>query len=189
MTRTDPVTTDFLEMFDRVQGRTLSRLEGLTDAEHLWEPVTGCMTVRESDDGLFRADAVPEVDPVPAPFTTIAWRMWHIGADCLRSYLGFFEESGYDRAVGDLQVWPGTASEATAQMAADWERFRGQIAELGDERLLRPMGSHAGSHSHETYFLLALHAFNEATHHAAEIGTLRDLWEKTEGGRLLNVPA
>lgn len=59
------------------------RLDGLTDDEFFWEPVSGCWSVRPqgagSDRGTgdFRIDfALPE--PVPPPVTTIAWRLAHI---------------------------------------------------------------------------------------------------------------
>jgi len=57
------------------------RLDGLTDDEYFWEPVTGCWSVRPCDraaakevagSGEFVLEfAFPE--PRPAPVTTIAW--------------------------------------------------------------------------------------------------------------------
>ena len=62
------------------------RLDGLTDAEYLWEPVEGCWNVRPRADARTRMAAgsgdwimdyeFPE--PSPAPVTTIAWRLGHI---------------------------------------------------------------------------------------------------------------
>jgi hypothetical protein len=59
---------------------TLRRIDDLTDEEMLWEPVPGCMSVR---DGV--------MDPLPReprhydgggdPVTTIAWRLGHIVHD------------------------------------------------------------------------------------------------------------
>lgn len=142
-----PVTRDLLETFDEVCSRILARLDGLTDAEYLWEPVTPCMTVRAGADGVFRADPRPTGDPRPAPFTTIAWRTWHIGADCLRGYGRFFG----DRQQGDDERhrWPGTAAEGVRAMVGDWTRFRSRVGSLGDDRLLEPMGSRAGVYGHE----------------------------------------
>lgn len=174
MTSSGPVTRDLLETFDDVRSRTFARLDGLTDAEYLWEPVASCMTLRADADGVFRADPRPTGGVRPAPFTTIAWRIWHIGADCLRGYGRFFE--GQLQSGDDRHLWPGTATEGVQMMADDWSRFRTRVESLGDDRLLRPMGSRAGVYGHESYLLLALHALDEAAHHGAELGVLRDLY-------------
>jgi hypothetical protein len=173
MTSPGPVTRDLLETFDDVRSRTFARLDGLTDAEYLWEPVASCMTPRADGDGVFRADPRPTGDVRPAPFTTIAWRIWHIGADCLRGYGRFFEDESQS---GDRHLWPGTAAEGVQMLANDWSRFRTRVESLGDDRLLQPMGSRAGVYGHESYLLLALHALDEGAHHGAELGVLRDLY-------------
>ena len=73
-----------LETFDRVWARLRERLTGLTQAEYLWEPVAGMWSVRENADGVWRVERVvreePDPVPVPAPVTTVAWRLWHIGS-------------------------------------------------------------------------------------------------------------
>ena len=172
-----PVTRDLLTTYDDVCSRILARLDGLTDAEYLWEPVPSCMTLRASADGTgtgtFRADPRPARDVVPAPFTTIAWRIWHIGADCLRGYGRFFED---DFEGEDRHLWPGTAAAGIRMLADDALRFRARVAALGDDGLLRPMGPRAGVYGHESYLLLTLHALDEVAHHGAELGVLRDLY-------------
>lgn len=182
MSQPGPITLDLLATLDDVRDRTLSRLDGLTDAEYLWEPVPAGLNLRQAADGAFRADPVPDTDPAPAPFTTIGWRMWHIGADCLRGYCTNFleDEAPEDEAsqgVGDdIFAWPGTAKEGIAAMAADWDRFRAAMAALGDEGLLAPMGPRAGQFAEETFLKLGLHALDEVAHHGAELGLLRDLY-------------
>ena len=57
------------------------RLQGLTDAEYLWEPVPGCWSVRQQADGSYQLDGGDAPDPPPV--TPIAWRMMHLGAGCL----------------------------------------------------------------------------------------------------------
>jgi hypothetical protein len=53
------------------------RLDGLTDAEYVWEPVPECWSLRPAADGGFTMDdAWPP--PEPHPVTTIAWRLAHI---------------------------------------------------------------------------------------------------------------
>ncbi|WP_328982948.1 DinB family protein [Streptomyces mirabilis] len=173
MTSHGPVTRDLLQTFEDVRSRTFARLDGLTDAEYLWEPVAFCMTLRPAADGMFRADPRPGGEVRPAPFTTIGWRIWHIGADCLRGYGRFF---GDDPQSDDRHLWPGTASEGVQELANDWSRFRNHVESLGDDRLLQPMGPIAGDYGHESYLLLALHALDEAAHHGAELGVLRDLY-------------
>ena len=173
MTSLGPITRDVLQTLEDVRSRTFARLDGLTDAEYFWEPVADCMTVRPTPDGAFRADPAIAETPEPAPFTTIAWRMWHIGADCLRGYLRFFTD---DVNLSDVERWPGTADEGIRQLADDWSRFRSQVEGLGDARLLEPMGPRAGAYAEETFLLLALHALDEVAHHGAELGVLRDLY-------------
>ena len=105
----DPVSRDILAIFERARSRLFVRLEGLTDAEYLWEPVSDCISIRPGEDGVFRvATLIPEPVPgVPDPVTSIAWRIWHIGALCLRGYvMNFFEDVS---GSGDRLAWPGTA--------------------------------------------------------------------------------
>ncbi|HET9170594.1 MAG TPA: DinB family protein, partial [Actinospica sp.] len=148
------VADDVVQTFENVRSRLFARIEGLTDAEYLWEPVPGCMTVRAEADGVFRTSPRPWPETKPAPFTTIGWRMWHIGADCLRGYGRFFTGTPDQ----DCYEWPGTAKEGTEMLAEDWSVFVGRIRSLGDERLLQPMGELGGRYGHESYLLLALHA-------------------------------
>jgi hypothetical protein len=168
----NPVTRDLMQTFEDIRARTFARLQGMTDTEYRWEPVPDCVTVRAHSDGVCRADPCPPESVVPAPFTTIAWRMWHIGADCLRHYLAFFE----DIDLTDVHEWPGTADEAAQALADDWAGFESRVAALGDKRLIEPMGPRAKQYAEKTYLQLALFALDEAAHHAAEIGVLRDLY-------------
>jgi hypothetical protein len=170
----NPVTRDLLATLEDVRSRLFRRLEGLTDAEYLWEPVADSMSIEPGEDGVFRvAELIPEPVPgVPDPVTTIAWRLSHIGSLCLRGYvIHFFEDVP---AYGDRDAWPGTAKEGMEALAEDWEHFVSRIAALGDERLLAPMGM--GPWAHESYLKLALHALDEVAHHGGEIGLLRDLY-------------
>lgn len=68
---------ELVDLSDQVWKRTRARLEGLTDDEYFWEPAPGCWAVRKRDDGTWADDgALPPPDP--EPFTTIAWRLWHV---------------------------------------------------------------------------------------------------------------
>ncbi|MEW2498662.1 DinB family protein [Streptomyces nodosus] len=178
----DPVARDFLAIFERERARLFERLEGLTDAEYLWEPASDCISIRPGDDGVFRvARLFPESSPeAPDPITTIAWRIWHIGALCLRGYVMHFFEDVPE--FGDRHEWPGTAKEGVQALAEHWEHFNSRLAALGDKRLLAPMGRGPGGWADETYLKLALKALVEVTHHGGEIGLLRDLYLR-EGAR------
>lgn len=175
-TALDPVTRDVLAIFEGVRFRLFARLEGLTDAEYLWEPVRDSLSIHPGDDGAFRvATLFPESVPgVPDPVTTIAWRIWHIGNLCLRGYVIYFFEDVPD--LGDRHEWPGTAKEGIQALAEDWERFTSRIAALGDKRLLEPTRLGPDYWADETYLKLALHALDEVAHHGGEIGLLRDLY-------------
>jgi hypothetical protein len=179
MTTRDRVTHDLLETLEVVRSRTFERLEGLTDAEYQWQPVPDCLTIRRTDDGVFRADSRPPDSSTsagaPEPVTTIAWRMWHIGSGCMRGYLTFFEDVP---DLGDRYEWPGTADLAKLALEEDWARFVTRIEALGDERLLSPIGELAEPHGwgKSSYLALALHALDEAAHHGGEIGLMRDLY-------------
>jgi len=54
-----------------------SGLDGLTDEEFFWEPVRDCWTVYRDETGRWTYH-YEEPDPVPAPFTTIGWRLAHV---------------------------------------------------------------------------------------------------------------
>jgi hypothetical protein len=68
--------SDIIELSDYAYQRTLSRLAGLTDDEYFWEPVPGCCTIRRTESGDYPADDADR--PGNPPFTTIAWRLWHL---------------------------------------------------------------------------------------------------------------
>ncbi|WP_405091639.1 DinB family protein [Micromonospora sp. NBC_01392] len=174
----DTVARDFLATFERARTRLFDRLEGLTDDEYLWEPASDCVSIRLGNDGTFRVTSLfPESSPeVPDPITTIAWRVWHIGALCLRGYVMHFFEDVPE--FGDRHEWPGTAKEGVQALAEHWDHFHSRIAALSAERLLAPIGRGPGGWVDETYLKLALKALVEVTHHGGEIGLLRDLYSR-----------
>jgi DinB superfamily len=159
------------------------RLQGLTDAEYLWEPVPGCWSVRQQADGTYRLDG-EGAEPDPPPVTTIAWRMMHIGAWCLYNRAGaFFAEDGDAPAGADMfdarflpASLPGTADQAVAFMAAAYRRWHDGIAGLDEEALRRPLGPRGGFYAKEPMAGLVLHISREVMHHGGEIGALRDLY-------------
>jgi hypothetical protein len=73
---------DVAGLIEYARDRLLARLEGLLDDEYFWEPVAGCWSVRERD-GDWHVDLGADGTrwtTDPPPLTTIAWRLWHLGA-------------------------------------------------------------------------------------------------------------
>jgi DinB superfamily len=157
--------------FDYMWNRVRNRTDGLTDAEYFWEPVGDVWTVR-NHDGRWIADwARP--DPVPAPVTTIAWRMWHI-ADCLASYVA--PHHGEWPLPGEFRDWVGEAEPARTLMDTAYAVFRERMTALGEDGIRQEMGPAWGPYEHEPWSALVLHAIDEIVHHGAEIALLRDLY-------------
>ena len=101
---------DLIGLSDYVYERTRDRLDGLTDTEYL-EPVPNCWTIRRVGSDNYQAD---DSDPpeIP-PFTTIAWRLWHL-VECYggirnAQWLGIERQpAGFERD----DPAPATAAEA-----------------------------------------------------------------------------
>lgn len=168
-----------LETFDRVQARLRERVTGLTQAEYLWEPVADMWSVRENADGVWRVERIPpeQPDPIPAPVTTIAWRLWHIGSECLAEYtvdgLGDWPFPALPVRGAD---WFGQVDDALAAVDDSFAAFRAGVARLGEDGLWQPLGPAWGSFGAKPWVALVLHALDEVVHHGAEIALLRDLY-------------
>jgi len=100
----------------------MPRMEDLTDAEYLWEPVDGCLTVRPAGDGTFRLDA--NVRASPPPFTTIAWRIGHMASVFGRRASNHFGDASFDEAS---VRWPGTASGALEILIGEYGRWHAGV--------------------------------------------------------------
>ena len=102
------------------------RLDGLTDAEYLWEPVPGCWSVRprgtssapvQGGSGAMVVEfAFPEPDP--APVTTIAWRLGHLTV----GVFGVRNAAHFGAAPVDYLSYdyPATAADALARLDAGY---------------------------------------------------------------------
>jgi hypothetical protein len=158
------------------------RLDGLTDDEYRWEPVHGAWSVRPrgratapiaAGRGDYTIDfAIPE--PVPAPVTTIAWRIGHlvVGVFGMRA-AGHFGGPPMDY---DSHEYAGHAAGALAQLDAAYATWTAGVRALGDEGLRRPCGPAEGPYADRSMATLVLHINREAIHHGAEIALLRDLY-------------
>jgi len=163
------------------------RLEGLSDAEYLWEPVPGAWNLRPRDEAItpmaagggdLVADfAYPEPDP--APITTIAWRLAHV----LVGVLGARNAAHFGGPPADYatRVWPATAADALRQLDEEHDRWVAGVRSLGPEGLARPCGPAEGHWADSSMARLVLHINRELIHHGAEIALLRDLYAHQQG--------
>ena len=162
------------------------RLNGLTDEEYLWEPVAGCWTLHPTDDGQVRYDhAWPP--PQPSPFTTIAWRLCHIGVGCLANRTSrLFPETA--PAPLTTRMWEGplpfpmTADGALAFLDEWWDAWRRGLLAAGEDALWAPIGDREWDIPSmrlgraDPAIGLVLHVHREVMHHGAEVCLLRDLY-------------
>lgn len=171
---------DQLEWHWENQLRT--RLDGLTDEEYLWEPVPGCWTLRPKGESVApiqggAGDLVVEFaypEPVPAPVTTIAWRLAHV----IVGVLGARVHSHFDGPPADYLTWEyaSTATGALAQLDAMHDAWVAGVRALDDAALARPVGRAEGPWEERPMIDLVLHIHREVIHHGAEIALLRDLY-------------
>ena len=174
------VKRELVDLSDYVWGRTRSRLDGVTDEEYFWEPAPGCWTVRQRDDGTWMADG-PLPRPEPEPFTTIAWRLWHLidmyGEDRAPKWLDVPARGspiGRDDPEG---APPATAADAITLLERAHERWDAHLDLTENERLEEMIGPVAGpEYAERTRAAYVLHMLDEFIHHGAEIALLRDLW-------------
>ncbi len=158
------------------------RLAGLSDDEYFWEPVAGCWSIRPrgtstapitAGAGELTIDyAFPP--PVPAPVTTIAWRLGHVVVAVLaaRNAAHF----GGPAVDYDSFTYASGATEALAQLDAEMGVWRAGVASLDDTRLATPCGPAEGPYAEHSMADLVLHIHRELIHHGAEVALLRDLY-------------
>jgi hypothetical protein len=157
------------------------RLHGLTDDEYFWSPVPDAWNVRprgtstapvQAGAGDFTIDfALPE--PVPAPFTTIAWRLGHVivGVLAARNAAHF----GAPAASYETWEYAGDAATALDQLEAQIDTWLAGVSGLGPAALREPIGAKE-PFPELPMADLVLHIHRELIHHGAEIALLRDLW-------------
>ena len=146
--------------------------DGLTDDEYLWEPVPGCWNLRVDGETVVPDFVHPE--PVPAPVTTIGWRMAHL----IVGVFGARNAIHFGGPPADYQTWSyaPTAGAALAQLDDAYGRWVAGVRTLDAVGLERPIGPGEGEWAEHLYAALVLHISREAIHHGAEISLLRDLY-------------
>jgi len=170
---TTSISQVMLESMDDMAAQLLSRLEGIGNEEYLWEPVADVWTVRDTPDGPMADLGDRAADP--APVTTIAWRLWHLGSDCFDSYTARF----LGQPDVELRSWTMDAADAVARFDASWSNFRNVIADADD--WFAEIGDAFGPWHRHCVADFAMHASNELVHHGAEIALLRDLYRAEHG--------
>jgi len=174
------VKRELVDMSDGVWVRTRARLEGLIDEEYFWEPAPGCWTVRPRADGTWMADW-PLPRPEPEPFTTIAWRLWHLidcyGEDRAPRWLDVPPQGapiGMDDPAG---APPSSVADALDLLERAHARWDAHLDLVTEEALAEPIGRVAGpEYADRSRAAYVLHMLDEYVHHGAEIALLRDLW-------------
>lgn len=170
---TTTLTQSLLDLSDFAWQRLRGRVAGLTDEEYFWEPFDGCWSVRTTDGG-FVPDGSP-IQPQPAPFTTLAWRITHI-VDILqadRTARWFGQKVATEDGRPPV---PGSAQAALQALDHAYDVWRRRLAALSQDVLDRPMGEVAGPYAEHNGTDFSLHILDELIHHGAEVGTVRDFY-------------
>ncbi len=172
----EAIAGPLITTFDYVWARLTGRLTGLTDEEYLWEPVTGCWSLRQGADGRWQLDGDggggPAPDPVPV--TTVAWRLGHLGGMAVG---GFANRRFGDGKLTTAQLgFPPLAAGVPEFLDGHYRSWRAGLAGLGPDGWTAPLGPSWGPYAEANTVDLALHVLDEVIHHGAEVGLLRDLY-------------
>lgn len=163
-----------------------ARLDGLTDEEYFWSPVPDAWSVRprgtstapvQGGSGDFTIDfAFPQ--PVPPPFTTIAWRLGHVivGVLAARNAAHF----GAPAASYETWEYAGDAATALDQLHTQLDLWTAGVRGLGEAELRTPVGDKE-PFPEAPMADLVLHIQRELIHHLSEVCLLRDLHLHTDG--------
>lgn len=162
--------------------RLTRRLANLTDAEYLWEPAPGCWSIRPDSTGRLVSEWEHFRDP--PPLTTIAARMWHMGA-CPWELPALTREFVVEHQFGgpyhpngrDPREGCPTATGAIESLNRNMVRWAQHYESVSGDDLNRPLGPRAGLYSDDPYYGLLLHKVDEYIHHSAEVALMRDLYE------------
>lgn len=165
-----------LGLLDYVWPRIRGRLDGLADDEYMWEPAPGCWSVRLTGAGMWEAERT-DPQPHPPPLTTIAWRTWHIGSECLSGFAQLL--FGEPSLRLDPQEWYPTAAAAVQAMDQAWSGFADGCHKLNDEAMAMVLGPDWGPYADNNRADALLHVADEIIHHGAEVALLRDLYGVT----------
>ncbi|MER6497995.1 DinB family protein [Streptomyces sp. NPDC001455] len=199
---TPPRLVPLLEQFDFARRRLVDRLAGprvdsgngtavavapMTDEEYLWEPVPGCWSLRRRSDGPgptatllagageWGRDSADFPHPSPPPFTTLAWRLSHLGE--MLTLRADHTNGTHTLARDDYRI---VADAATAITDLDSAAAAWREALLdADDAALDTVGHSTypyGSDPEDPFLETVWWVNQELLHHGAEIALLRDLY-------------
>ena len=162
-----------LSVVDEAYESLYARLAGLTDEEFFWEPVPGCWSVRQDQQGVWKVDyELPEPDP--APLTTIGWRLVHV-ATCKIMY--HEHAFGPRRLTWDNLEYPHTAADAITLFEEGHKRLKYTLMQLSETDMGKMVFTNWGEEwpIYKIFWTMASHDL----HHGGEIGCLRDFYRAT----------
>src|SRR5438034_1822114 len=166
MARLDLLLVQMDEAYERLR----RRLEGLTEDEYFWEPVPDCWTVHRDQTGRWVTDyAFP--DPVPAPVTTVGWRLVHL-ADCKVMYHEYAFGAG--RLTFPELIAPATVQGAIERLQEGQGLLRSDLVNLEAGQVDGPRLTNWGEPWPAWRIFWAM--IDHDLHHGAEISCLRDLY-------------
>jgi hypothetical protein len=172
-----------LQQFDFALDRAITRLDGMSDDEYLWEPVDGCWSIRERGKpagnraygaGGWRLEFnVPP--PEPEPFTTIAWRLSHLacGLAMRADYTIGSKQMGRD----DFVI-PASADAGISTLVSSGVAWREALTSA-DDAALDEVGRSSfpwGLDPDLPFLDICWWVNQEVLHHGAELALLRDLY-------------
>ena len=182
-----PRLVPLLAQFDFGREQLVRRLVGLTDEEHLWEPVPNCWSIRPQAGGPgpgatllvgaggWGRDSARPTHPSPPPFTTIAWRLGHLSEQMtVRA----------EYTIGGPRPDPGRLPLQRRRRRGNrllrhrLGRVRAAIVSA-DDAGLDMVGRSTypdGGDSEERFIDVVWWVNQELLHHGAEIALLRDLY-------------
>ena len=128
--------------------------------------------------------------PQPPPFTTIAWRLFHVAVGCFAERASrYFPDqvaTPWTQKVWDGPVsFPMSADGALAFLDQAWSEWRAGLEAIGEDGLWEPLGDREYDVAemqlgkNDPFIGLVLHVHREVIHHGAEIMLLRDLYRST----------
>jgi hypothetical protein len=149
---------------------------GLSEQEAFQPPAPGAWSVRRAVDGSWHADWA-DAEPDPAPATTVAWLLWHIG---------WWWSDVTQRAFGAGPVtreqasWPGSVEAALTRIADCHSQWTAGVAGASAEDLASvEFGNRCWPLTGLPFLRVVAWVNGELMKNAAEIGATRRILSGT----------